>query len=302
MTKRRIHFLNVLEGDCSIVEHSSGRVSMIDVNNAMVVDSDDEFAAGFRKLFAEELRGVPGNFNQKAHPANPLEYMRDHGIGPTWRFILTHPDMDHLGGIRALFESSPPTVFWDTQNEEEKVFGEESPYGEGDWEFYRDLRDRNPKSDPQRLVLYSGVEGHYWNRDGDGNPGGDGIQVLAPTPELVQQANQTGDYNDCSYVLLYWTAAGKTIFGGDSHDETWGHILEEHEELVTDIDLLIAPHHGRKSKRKYDFLDVLNPKLTLFGNARAQHLAYDAWRNRGLDYITNNRVLPASVKNPLAVL
>jgi hypothetical protein len=51
---------------------------------------------------------------------------------------------------------------------------------------------------------------------------------------------------------------------------------------------LIAPHHGRKSDRCYDFLDVLKPRLTFFGNANCEHLAYSAWNYRKLPYITNN--------------
>ena len=79
------------------------------------------------------------------------------------------------------------------------------------------------------------------------------------------------------------------MFGGDSHDATWEHILEHHEEDVSDIDLLIAPHHGRKSGRSYKFLDTLTPTLTFFGNARSEHLAYGAWRSRGLAIVTNNQ-------------
>lgn len=90
-------------------------------------------------------------------------------------------------------------------------------------------------------------------------------------------------------MILYRTGDNRIVFGGDSHDETWDHILENHAESVTDIDLLIAPHHGRKSGRSYKFLDTLTPTLTFFGNARSEHLAYDAWRNRGLSIVTNNQ-------------
>jgi hypothetical protein len=45
---------------------------------------------------------------------------------------------------------------------------------------------------------------------------------------------------------------------------------------VTNVDLLIEPHHGRKSGRSYDFLDTLKPKVTIFGNANSEHLAYGA--------------------------
>ena len=96
-------------------------------------------------------------------------------------------------------------------------------------------------------------------------------------------------YHDASYVLLYRTGGSRIVFGGDSHDLTWDHILEKHAEDVTDIDLFIAPHHGRKSERSYRFLDMLTPTLTFFGNAPYEHLAYDAWNRRGLQKITNNQ-------------
>lgn len=138
--------------------------------------------------------------------------------------------------------------------------------------------------------MLSGAHGKFYNVGADGTNGGDGLQVLAPTQELVDAANEAGDeYNDCSYVLLYRTANNRIVFAGDSHDETWEHILSKHRKAVTDIDLLIAPHHGRKSGRSYSFLNILRPKLTFFGNARSEHLAYNAWNSRGLPIVTNNQ-------------
>ena len=53
--------------------------------------------------------------------------------------------------------------------------------------------------------------------------------------------------------------------------------LKEHKADVTNVDLLIEPHHGRKFGRSYDFLDTLKPKVTIFGNVNSEHLAYGAW-------------------------
>ena len=36
-------------------------------------------------------------------------------------------------------------------------------------------------------------------------------------------------------------------------------------------------------------MDVLKPKITFFGNAKSEHLAYQAWTNRGLEKFTNNQ-------------
>ena len=241
------------------------------------------------QLPLDQRSAVRGNYNQKAYPVNPISYLRDHNIHAIWRYVLTHPDMDHMDGIKALFDYISPSHFWDTDNNKEMDTESwpNSPYSEEDWDFYKNLRDSKPTSGPQRLALLSGSSGKYWNEDDLGG-GGDGIKILAPTQKLVDDANNSGDYNDCSYVLLYSTIdERRIIFGGDSHDNTWEHILNVHEAAVSNIDLLIAPHHGRDSDRSYKFLDVLKPKLTFFGNARSEHLAYSAWSNRGLPIVTN---------------
>jgi competence protein ComEC len=285
-----VHFLNVNCGDCSIIQHGSGRNTVIDVCNAKAVSLFETLLGTLQASQAALEKGVNGNFNQKKYPVNPIAYMNERGINSVWRFIATHPDMDHLDGIKAFFDAFSPTCFWDTDNNCEKDFGDgrDGGYSEDDWKFYKKLRDEKPKTNPQRLTLYAGDEGPFWSQDPNGSP--DGISILAPTKELLATGNACDDYNDSSYVLLYQTKAGNRIlFAGDSHDATWEHILDNHEAEVKNVDILIAPHHGRKSDRDWEFLDVVNPSLTLFGNAPSEYLAYDAWNNRGLPFITNNQ-------------
>lgn len=279
----RLHYLNVKEGDCSVIQHASGRVTVVDVCNATLVSPLLEAATEGR---ATVQRRVSGNFGQKKHPVNPISYLSAHGIRSVFRYVQTHPDMDHMDGIEALFATMYPSNFWDTNNKEEKEFSATGPYKESDWRFYKRLRDGNPRTNPKRLTLEPLSSGEYYNEP----DGGDGLYVLAPSRDLVAQANETGSYNEASYVLLFVTSYGHSIvLAGDSHDKTWEYVLERYEDLVTDVDLLVAPHHGRKSGRSYAFLDVLRPTLTFFGNARHEHLAYGAWNSRGFNKITNNQ-------------
>lgn len=271
-----VHFLNVNEGDCIWIQHPSKHNTVIDISNGNEEINEDD------TVFS-------GNHHQKQHPVNPIQYLKERDVRTIFRFILTHPDMDHMDGIKALFDSYEVVNFWDTKNE--KVMDESSDWGrynKADWEFYQKIR-KSTKS-PKTLNVYAGEKKKYFNIDEDGQPGGDGLYILAPTPALVEEANETEEYNDCSYVLLYLTGEGKKIiFAGDSADKTWDYILENHKDDVTDVDVLIAPHHGRKSGGNNRYLDVLNPKLTLFGNAKSEYLNYAAWSSRGLDYITNNQ-------------
>ncbi|MGI6491375.1 MAG: ComEC/Rec2 family competence protein [Pelotomaculum sp.] len=277
-----IHFLNVKEGDSTWIKHNSGRISLIDVFNASKVEEIK------KETIFEAAQRVRGNFGQKNYPVNPIQYLQDFNVQDIFRFILTHPDMDHMGGIKDLFDTISVSNFWDTANNKEKPDFTDSQHNEADWDFYQSVREKEVLGITV-LNLYSGATGKFYNQDESKNPGGDGLYILAPTNELVNAANESGDYNDCSYVLLYKTADRKIVFGGDSHDKTWEHILDKHKDSVKDVDVLFAPHHGRDSGRSYEFLDVLKPKITYFGNAKSENLAYKAWYNRGLEYITNNQ-------------
>jgi len=291
----RFHFLNVKNGDCSIIEHGSGHVSIVDVCNARL--EENEKALGLLESLmlqneSEQLAKATAarkNYGQKSHPVNPIKYLSDHGINDIFRLAITHPDMDHMDGLVDLFQYCIPTNYYDTDNKKEMNNGwDGSPYREQDWLLYKRLRDAPPESDPKSLRVFSGDDGIHRTKDWDGNPPGDAFFTLSPTPQLVEEGNNSDDYNDSSYVFMYWSPTGRVIMSGDSHDKTWEHILANHKELISNVELLIAPHHGRKSGRSYEFLDILQPKMTFFGNAPSKDLAYSAWRSRGLPYITNN--------------
>ena len=287
-----IHFLNVKEGDCSIIQHISGHVTVIDVCNASISKPNTELQQPLDsiKRALMNIEQTSGNFNQKHWPVNPIDYMEERKINRVFRYIQTHPDMDHMDGIESFFKRFGPINFWDTANNREITAWDTGLYRESDWKFYTDLREGRLKNPPKRHILFSNDKGKYWNKNKKGEKGGDGLRILAPTKELMEEANESkGNYNDSSYVLLYSTGGRKAVFAGDSHDKTWEHVLSEHGDLVQDIDLLIAPHHGRDSGRKYKFLDHLNPSLSLLGNAPSEHINYGEWNRRGLWHITNNQ-------------
>ena len=86
-----VHFMNVNEGDCIWIKHRSGHNTVIDISN------------GKRILLAQ--KSFSENYNQKANPVNPIEYLKDRNVSTIFRFILTHPDMDHMDGIKELFNT-----------------------------------------------------------------------------------------------------------------------------------------------------------------------------------------------------
>ena len=284
-----VHFLNVCDGDCSIIQHGSGRVSVIDVCNGKT--STQRIIAEALRIptvsqYAAKTAAVRGNYGMRDRPTDPVAYIQKLGIKNIFRFILTHPDMDHLDGFKALCDEIGIQNFWDSGARKKKPPFGVGRYKEEDWDHYVKVRDG--KAGVTVVTPGAGSRFQFANR-GEPEDRGDCLHVVSPNAELIIAGNLSQDPNDASYVLVYRSAGGRIVFPGDAHDKTWEYVLEHHESLVKNCAVLIAPHHGRASGRCYDFLDTLNPTLTLFGCANSEHLAYDAWNRRSLTHITNNQ-------------
>jgi hypothetical protein len=133
-----IHFLNVGHGDCTIIRHPSGRLTMVDINNSQDFDAQtfaDELAEERLKHAANSLLGVGlgslaslgtlGSLSEYAAVADrakreltdPIEFLKTHYSGQSiWRFVLTHPDLDHMRGLKLLSENIGISNFWDTDH------------------------------------------------------------------------------------------------------------------------------------------------------------------------------------------
>lgn len=282
----RIHFLNVEEGDCSIIQHDNGHVTMIDVCSAK---DSAEVIKEEEKVFdtSESFSSPKGNFQQKSHSENPVAYLKKNGISSIFRYIQTHPDMDHMDGLQYIAKYFKIFNFWDTANTKEQDFDGCARYDIKDWECYQRLR-KNAEN-PKALNYYDGSVNKYFAVDDSGRKGDDYLQILAPTPQLIKAANDSGDWNDSSYVILYHIHGFKVLFCGDAGNSTWNHILKNHSADIQNIDLMVAPHHGRKGNLDFSFLKVAQPKVVLIGNASYKYLAYNQWENYSLMHFTNNQ-------------
>lgn len=86
-----IHFLNVGSGACSIIQHDDGKVTMISQCGAFVPEEETSDGKG------------------SSEHTNPYEYLKLIGVDSIFRFILTHPEMDHMD-YRALRRTSRYTI------------------------------------------------------------------------------------------------------------------------------------------------------------------------------------------------
>jgi competence protein ComEC len=285
-----VHFLNVGKGDCTLIQHNSGRNTVIDICKGNYEPAKpktiDEVVAA---VLDEADARLKGNFGMSKKPTNPISYFQSIGVESIFRFILTHPDMDHLDGFDVFMDNFALGNFWDAGIKREKPdFSDDGAYKEEDWDRYVQVRDGNEEG-VKIISNLAGTRFPYANQKKEKAKGGDGLYILAPDKALLHAANKVGEINDASYVLLYRSAGGRILIPGDAHDETWDYVIEHYKNDVENCSVLFAPHHGRKSGRSFEFLDVVKPKITFFGCATSGHLAYDAWSSRELPVITNNQ-------------
>lgn len=291
----KVHIINVSPGDCTLIQHNSGRVTGIDIcgGNLETRQKAAEMearATGLLGLLKEAKSGNGGgNYGMCERPSNPINYIKTHGIGKLFRFIVTHPDMDHMDGLEALHEDIGFHNFWDTgARRKAPDFDSFYRYKKEDWDLYQKLIGNKVEA-VTTLQKIAGDRFAYANKnDGEGKSP-DALYILAPNKDLLCDPNENDDINEASYVLQYHSNAGPMIFPGDAHDASWELVMNNHADLKDNCSFLLAPHHGRHSDRSYDFLDFLRPKLTVLGCAPSKYIDYAQWSRRDLPILTSNQ-------------
>jgi len=200
------------------------------------------------------------------------------GIG-VQRFISTHPDEDHIKGLGYLFDRCNILNFYCVKN---KAVKEERT---DDFIRYCELRD-NKKA----FYIYKGCSRKWMNLSGKGRDGS-GINILWPNTdnkEYLKELKKVGEGsspNNISPIITYSLNNGATVMWmGDIEQSFLENVKEDIE--FDKINILFAPHHGRKSgKLPNDVLDELNPNIIVIGEAPSEDLEYYP----GYNTITQNR-------------
>jgi beta-lactamase superfamily II metal-dependent hydrolase len=201
------------------------------------------------------------NFTHRKDFINPLHYLKEirPEVQTVHRYIQTHPDMDHMDGLNDLVNAYDITNFWDSQNTKDTPKEFTYGYREEDWNAYQELRKSNhfrffPRS--LRKIYPEGGEYIY------------NIYSLSPTAKLVEESNISQEWNGISYIILLEYQGFKLLLGGDADDFVWDELLEwsntdiNVRNLLSDVSIFRAGHHGRKSSYcGNEFLKLINPQF-----------------------------------------
>ncbi len=249
------HFLDVGDGDCTIVDFPERIVKNTNAEkNARVMMVDIFHHDDYGSKYEHVIDYYKNNFGNRS----------------IFRFILTHPHKDHLLGIKSLFEESGISIinFWDLEHDFE-------PLKEGSgWESYKEDWDKYSKirllSDDEGLCVrrYWDSQNNilYWNEDK--------VQILSPSKELHKLAHYNNDgsnrdnldvdLNNMPYVLLVRVNDLKIVLSSDAEDKCWEYILNNYATDIADVDILKAAHHGRLTGFHDEAVKIMKPKNIVF--------------------------------------
>jgi len=236
----KIKSLSVGNGDMFYIRHGSDNFTMIDCS----------LSDGNRKRIVDELK-------------------RESAGKGIVRFISTHPDQDHIGGLVYLDDRMGIRNFYCVKNEATKE--DET----SDFKRYRALHDHSTKA----FYLSKGCSRRWMNKTSEAR-GSAGINILWPDTanqdfkNALERAAQGESPNNISPIIKYSLNGGVTaLWMGDLETDFMEAIQDK--VALPKVDLLFAPHHGRKSGRvPTDWLEDLAPKIIIVGEAPAADLEY----------------------------
>lgn len=199
---------------------------------------------------------------------DPIEFLDSHYSQESiFRFILTHPDMDHMSGLHELFTKRYVYNFWDTEHEKavdtsQLNFG---GYSKHDWLTYKKLRAGSDNPKVLRL-LHNSQPKSYWVEDG--------ITVFSPSPNMLKLASETDEYNHSSYVLMIEHEGMRILLGGDATKRAWRQILANHGKDALKAHVFLAPHHGSPDNIEEDVFQHIAPQYVIVSDHRGHSYDY----------------------------
>jgi beta-lactamase superfamily II metal-dependent hydrolase len=170
---------------------------------------------------------------------NPLQIVWNAGVRRIDRLFITHPHRDHITGFKVLFDSFTVSYFYFSG-----VPFRPDPVYE-DWLSYEEKK----RNHPTRYQVGAG----YYTQVGQVR-----IDYLMPPASLITGTND--DVNNNSLLLKFTYGTTRILICGDTEEDGWRRVSDYD---ISNIDLLLAAHHGNDSGYYQPKVRVMNPKYVV---------------------------------------
>lgn len=203
-----------------------------------------------------------GSFDDNNSGFSPLMFLKENlNVSQLDYVIITHPHLDHIEDIVNFDTLSPKILLRPNHITNEEIMQEEKAtqtirnrdkpifekYCEINKRYNSPVRDTNT-SNPKLISNYGGLS----------------IKTFHPI-----NCNKS-NFNNHSIITVLEFEGIKVVIPGDNEKSSFEELLQKESftTCIKDADILLAPHHGRESGYNTDFINLVNPKLTIISDGR----------------------------------
>ncbi len=224
----RITFLDVGNGNAALVAFPGGEKMLIDGGGF----SRDNFDVG-RMVVAPYL------WHSKIRR---IDYL-----------VLSHPQSDHMNGLRFIAKAFGPKEFWWNGDQVKTA-------------SFMDLMDIINKKGIKRLLPGDLASGRQI--------GGVKIEVLHPGPgQQSLDLYDTGTRLNNNSLVLKISFRGKSfLFPGDLERQGEKVLISKAGKALKS-DILLSPHHGSRNSSSREFLERVRPRLCIISSGKGKFLS-----------------------------
>jgi beta-lactamase superfamily II metal-dependent hydrolase len=202
-----------------------------------------------------------GDYSGKNTAFSPLRHLKEnYGVQQLDYVIITHPHLDHIDDILNFDPLNPKVLARPKQITNAEVMKEEEKV----------ITIRN--QDRPKFEKYCEINNRYNQpitvvTDDPKNPDNlGGMKIVSFTPTTCSHNN----FNNHSIVTVIEYAESKVVIPGDNEACSFDELMqsETFKAAVKNADILLAPHHGRENGYHNDFVNLVNPRLTIVSDGR----------------------------------
>ena len=185
---------------------------------------------------------------------SPLSYLKDQETSQLDLVVISHPHLDHIEDILNFDQLNPRYLIRPKHLTDDDVWAKNRDADEWVKQIIRkyiELNDEyktcsSPQDDPRSPE----------------NNGGVSIKTFIP-----KQSPHT-NLNNHSVVTVISYAGVKILIPGDNEPPSWDELLEQSDfkEAISDVNILVAPHHGRESGFHSDLFNHFKPFVTIISD------------------------------------
>jgi hypothetical protein len=256
-----MHFLRVARGDCTIIRHRSGRLTMVDINTE----------------------------SPPTGCVTPLDYLDAHFPGDTLhRYVQAHQDLEHMRGLTELLTRRKVRYVW-------------FPGQSTSWPHAETAQDKMDLATYARLIgeKVAGVQvvAPVAGQDLDtlDRYRFEGLSVVMPTRDLAALCRVAQGVPPASYILAWDHGGVRVLLAGEVQQGVWKAALRGRTESLA-CTILQASHaiddcNFDHSSKPYGIaISTMGPShVVLSSDPKCEAEAMQAYQARGANVISLNQ-------------